>query len=49
VPAPRSGLPRARLVKTTSIHLASGEDRQEHVVRLRERGRPTLDDDREAA
>jgi integrase/recombinase XerD len=36
-------------VKTTSIYLASGEDRQEHVVRLRERGRPTLDDDRGAA
>jgi len=36
-------------VKTTSIYLASGEDRQEHVVRLRERGRATLDDDREAA
>jgi hypothetical protein len=36
-------------VKTTSIYLASGEDRQEHVVRLRERGRATLDEDREAA
>ena len=36
-------------VKTTSIYLASGEERQEHVVQLRERGRPTLDDDREAA
>lgn len=36
-------------VKTTSIYLASGEDRQEHVVALRERGRPTLDTDREAA
>lgn len=36
-------------VKTTSIYLASGEDRQEHVVQLRERGRPTLDEDREAA
>jgi hypothetical protein len=36
-------------VKTTSIYLASGEDRQEHIVRLRERGRPTLDHDREAA
>ena len=35
-------------VKTTSIYLASGEDRQEHVVTLRERGRPTLDEDREA-
>jgi hypothetical protein len=29
-------------VKTTSLYLASGEDRQEHVVRLRERGRPTI-------
>ena len=36
-------------VKTTSIYLASGEDRQEHVVQLRERQRPTLDDDRDAA
>lgn len=36
-------------VKTTSIYLASGEDRQEHVGRLRERGRPTLDTDCEAA
>ena len=36
-------------VKTTSIYLASGEDRQEHVVRLRERGRAALDDDRDAA
>jgi site-specific recombinase XerD len=36
-------------VKTTSIYLASGEDRQEHVVRLREHGRTTLDDDRDAA
>jgi len=34
-------------VKTTSIYLASGEDRQEHVVALRERGRPTLDQDHE--
>ena len=36
-------------VKTTSIYLASGEDRQEHVVELRESGRPTLDSDRHAA
>jgi site-specific recombinase XerD len=36
-------------VKTTSIYLASGEERQEHVVQLRERGQPTLDDDRRAA
>ena len=36
-------------VKTTSVYLASGEDRQEHVVRLRDRRRTTLDDDREAA
>jgi site-specific recombinase XerD len=36
-------------VKTTSVYLASGEDRQEHVVELRERGRPTLDTDRDAA
>jgi integrase/recombinase XerD len=35
-------------VKTTSVYLASGADRQEHVVQLRERGRPTLDDDRDA-
>jgi site-specific recombinase XerD len=35
-------------VKTTSIYLASGEDRQEHVVLLRQRGRTTLDDDRDA-
>jgi hypothetical protein len=35
-------------VKTTSIYLASGEERQEQVVQLRERGRATLDDDREA-
>jgi hypothetical protein len=28
-------------VKTTSIYLASGEDRQKHVVRLREHGRAT--------
>ena len=34
-------------VKTTSIYLASGEHRQEYVVRLREHGRTTLDDDRE--
>jgi integrase/recombinase XerC len=34
-------------VKTTSIYLASGDDRQEHVVGLRERGRPTLDEDRD--
>ena len=34
-------------VKTTSIYLASGPDRQEHIVRLRERGRATLDDDRD--
>jgi site-specific recombinase XerD len=33
-------------VNTTSIYLASGEDRQEHVVNQRERGRPTLDADR---
>jgi hypothetical protein len=31
------------------MYLASGEDRQEHVVELRERGRSTLDDDRDAA
>jgi integrase len=36
-------------VNTTSIYLASGEDRQEHVVDLRERGRPTLDADRDTA
>ena len=36
-------------VKTTSIYLASGEERQERVVALRERGRTTLDDDRGAA
>jgi site-specific recombinase XerD len=36
-------------VKTTSVYLASGDERQEHVVQLRERGRPTLDDDRRAA
>lgn len=34
-------------VKTTSIYLASSEERQEHVVQLRERGRATLDDDRD--
>jgi hypothetical protein len=28
-------------VKTTSVYLASREDRQEHVVELRERGRPS--------
>jgi integrase len=33
-------------VKTTSVYLASDEDRQEHVVGLRECGRPTLDEDR---
>jgi integrase/recombinase XerD len=36
-------------VKTTSIYLHSDEDRQEHVVQLRERGRVALDDDRDAA
>jgi integrase len=36
-------------VMTTSIDLASGEDRQEHVVRLRERGQVTLDADRDGA
>jgi site-specific recombinase XerD len=36
-------------VNATSIYLASGEDRREHVVELRERGRPTLDADRDAA
>ena len=36
-------------VKTTSVYLASGEDRQEHVVALGERGRPTLETDRDAA
>ncbi len=36
-------------VKTTSIYLASGEDRQEHVVALRERGQVTLDLDRDRA
>ena len=36
-------------VKTTSIYLASGEQRQEEIVRLRARQRPTLDDDRDAA
>jgi integrase/recombinase XerD len=36
-------------VKTTSVYLASGDERQEDVVRLRERGRPVLDDDRDAA
>ena len=35
-------------VKTTSIYLASDEDRQEQAVQRRERGRPTLDDDRDA-
>jgi site-specific recombinase XerD len=34
-------------VKTTSVYLASDEDRQEHVVGLRERGRLTLDEDRD--
>ncbi len=34
-------------VKTTSIYLASDEDRQEQAVQRRERGRPTLDDDRD--
>jgi integrase len=36
-------------VKTTSVYLVSGEDRQEEVVALRERRRPTLDEDRDAA
>ena len=36
-------------VKTTSIYLASGEQRQEQMVQRRQRGRATLDTDREAA
>ena len=36
-------------VKTTSIYLASGEQRQEGMVQRRQRGRATLDDDREGA
>ena len=36
-------------VKTTSIYLASGEQRQERMVQRRQRGRATLDTDREAA
>jgi integrase/recombinase XerC len=36
-------------VKTTSVYLASGEDRQEEVVRLRQRGRIALDVDSESA
>ena len=36
-------------VKTTSIYLASSEQRQEQVVQQRDRGRVTLDDDRDAA
>jgi site-specific recombinase XerD len=36
-------------VKTTSIYLASGEQRQEGMVQRRQRGRATLDTDREAA
>lgn len=35
-------------VKTTSIYLASDEDRQEHLVQQRERGRATLNEDRDA-
>ena len=35
-------------VKTTSIYLASDAQRQEDVVTRRERGRATLDDDRDA-
>ena len=35
-------------IKTTSIYLASDEQRQEDVVARRERGRLTLDDDRDA-
>ena len=38
-----------RVFLTTSVYLASGEDHQEHVVRACERGRSTLEDDREAA
>jgi site-specific recombinase XerD len=36
-------------VHTTSIYLASSEQRQEALVRRREHGRPTLDEDRDAA
>jgi hypothetical protein len=36
-------------VKTTSVYLASSDERQEEIVRLRARQRPTLDDDRDAA
>ncbi|MDQ3091036.1 MAG: tyrosine-type recombinase/integrase [Actinomycetota bacterium] len=36
-------------VKTTSIYLASDEDRQEQAVQRRQQGRPTLDEDRDAA
>jgi integrase/recombinase XerC len=36
-------------VKTTSIYLASSEQRQEQVVQQRDRGRVTLDEDRDAA
>lgn len=36
-------------IMTTGVYLASDEQRREHVVQLRERGRPTLDDDREVA
>jgi hypothetical protein len=36
-------------VKTTSIYLASGEQRQEGMVQRRQRGRATLDVDREGA
>jgi site-specific recombinase XerD len=36
-------------VKTTSVYLHSDEDRQEYVVELRDRQRPTLDEDRDAA
>jgi site-specific recombinase XerD len=36
-------------VNTTSIYLASGEDRQEHVVDQHERGPPTLDVDGDTA
>jgi site-specific recombinase XerD len=35
-------------VKTTSIYLVSGDERQEHVVELRERERTTLDDNGDA-
>jgi hypothetical protein len=35
-------------VKTASTYLASGQNRQEEVVTMRDHARPTLDVDREA-